>query len=134
VNLIVALIGWIIVAIGLLGVARPHFLPTAVLGWSPDLLLYITGGTRIVLGLLLFFAASSCRLPRFTRVIGAIAFVSGIASALIGASPIHEAANLLGVDYFSVYRLIQRGKLRACRVLRGKLLVSRSELLRLLNS
>lgn len=45
---------------------------------------------------------------------------------------VHEAAALLGVDYFSVYRLIQRGKLRACRALRGKLLVPRSELLRLL--
>ena len=50
------------------------------------------------------------------------------------AYSIHEAANLLGVDYFSVYRLIQRKKLRACRALRGKLLVPRSELLRLLNS
>jgi excisionase family DNA binding protein len=49
------------------------------------------------------------------------------------AYSIHEAADLLGVDYFSVYRLIQRGKLRACRALRGKLLVPRSELLRLLN-
>ena len=49
------------------------------------------------------------------------------------AYSIHEAARLLGVDYFSVYRLIQRGKLRACRALRGKLLVPRSELLRLLN-
>jgi excisionase family DNA binding protein len=48
------------------------------------------------------------------------------------AYSVHEAANLLGVDYFSVYRLIQRGKLRACRALRGKLLVPRSELLRLL--
>ena len=47
---------------------------------------------------------------------------------------IQEAADLLGVDYFTVYRLIQRGKLRACRALRGKLLVPRSELLRLLNS
>lgn len=47
---------------------------------------------------------------------------------------IHEAAALLGVNYFSVYRLIQRGKLRACRALRGKLLVPRSELLRLLKS
>ena len=34
----------------------------------------------------------------------------------------------------SVYRLIQRGKLRACRVLRGKLLVPRSELLKLLKA
>ncbi len=47
---------------------------------------------------------------------------------------VQEAADLLGVDYFSVYRLIQRGKLRACRALRGKLLVPRTELLRLLKA
>ena len=47
---------------------------------------------------------------------------------------VEEAAELLGVHYFSVYRLIQRGKLRACRVLRGKLLVPRSELLKLLKT
>lgn len=47
---------------------------------------------------------------------------------------IHEAADLLGVDYYSVYRLIQRKKLRACRALRGKLLVPRTELLKLLNT
>jgi len=62
-----------------------------------------------------------------------------IAPRVLAAEPerlaysIHEAANLLGVDYFSVYRLIQRGKLRACSALRGKLLVPRAELLRLLN-
>jgi len=50
------------------------------------------------------------------------------------AYSIQEAADLLGVDYFSVYRLIQRGKLQACRALRGKLLVPRSELLRLLKN
>jgi excisionase family DNA binding protein len=49
------------------------------------------------------------------------------------AYSIKESADLLGVDYFSVYRLIQRGKLRACRALRGKLLIPRTELLRLLN-
>jgi excisionase family DNA binding protein len=48
------------------------------------------------------------------------------------AYSVQESADLLGVDYFSVYRLIQRGKLRACRALRGKLLIPRSELLRLL--
>lgn len=50
------------------------------------------------------------------------------------AYSIQESADLLGVDYFSVYRLIQRGKLRACRALRGKLLVPRAELLKLLKS
>ena len=49
------------------------------------------------------------------------------------AYSIQEAACLLGVNYFSVYRLVQRGKLKACRALRGKLLVPRSELLKLLN-
>jgi excisionase family DNA binding protein len=50
------------------------------------------------------------------------------------AYSVEEAAALLGVHYFSVYRLIQRGKIKACRALRGKLLVPRAELLRLLKS
>jgi excisionase family DNA binding protein len=50
------------------------------------------------------------------------------------AYSIHEAAIMLGVDYFSVYRLIQRGKLKACRALRGKFLITRTELFRLLNT
>jgi excisionase family DNA binding protein len=50
------------------------------------------------------------------------------------AYSVEESARLLGVHYFSVYRMIQRGKLRACRVLRGKLLVPRSELLKLLKT
>lgn len=48
------------------------------------------------------------------------------------AYSVQEAADLLGVNYFSVYRLIQRGKLKVCRALRGKLLVPRTELLKLL--
>jgi hypothetical protein len=106
VNLIVALIGWIIVAIGLLGVARPHLMPTAVLGWPPDVLLYVTVGTRIVLGLVLFFAAPSCRLPRFTRVIGVIAVLSGIVSALIGASRLELFVQWIATKPSGVIRLL----------------------------
>jgi hypothetical protein len=36
----------------------------------------------------------------------------------------------VGIHDFSVYRLIQCGKLKASRVLRGKLPMSRSELLK----
>jgi excisionase family DNA binding protein len=50
------------------------------------------------------------------------------------AYTIDEAAAMLGVHYFSVYRLVQRGRLKVCRALRGKLLVPRSELLKLLNN
>ena len=48
---------------------------------------------------------------------------TNIAEAERLAYSIQESADLLGVDYFSVYRLIQRGKLR----------VPRSKLVRLLN-
>jgi len=41
---------------------------------------------------------------------------------------------MLGLHYFSVYRLIQRGKLKVCRALCGKLLVPRAELLKLLKT
>ena len=50
------------------------------------------------------------------------------------AYSVQEAADLLGVNYFSVYRLIQRGKLKPCRALRGKLLVPRAELIKLLKT
>jgi excisionase family DNA binding protein len=50
------------------------------------------------------------------------------------AYSVQEAAGLLGVNYFSVYRRVQRGKLKVCRALRGKLLVPRSELLKLLRT
>ena len=85
-NIIVAVIGWIIVAEGLLGIARPYLLLTAVLTWSPDLLLYITVGSRIVIGLFLFLAAPRCRFPRTTSAIGIIALVAGIVYAFLGAS------------------------------------------------
>ncbi|MGH7975589.1 MAG: helix-turn-helix domain-containing protein [Limisphaerales bacterium] len=49
------------------------------------------------------------------------------------AYSIPEAADMLGLDYFSVYRLVVRGKLKACRALRGKFLITRAELNRFLN-
>jgi len=50
------------------------------------------------------------------------------------AYSIEESAKMLGLNYYTVYRLVQRRKLKACRVLRGKFLVPRSELIRLLNT
>jgi len=85
-NIIVAVIGWIIVAEGLLGIARPHLLLTAVVNWPSDLRLYITVGSRVVIGLLLFLAAPHCRFPRFTSAIGVIIFVAGIVYAFLGES------------------------------------------------
>jgi excisionase family DNA binding protein len=50
------------------------------------------------------------------------------------AYSVQEAADMLGINYYTMYRLIQRQKLKTCRVLRGKLLVPRTELLQLLQT
>lgn len=50
------------------------------------------------------------------------------------AYSIQEAADLLGIHYYTMYRLIQRQKIKTCRVLRGKLLVPRVELVKLLQT
>ncbi len=50
------------------------------------------------------------------------------------AYSVQESADMLGINYFTMYRLIQRQKLKTCRVLRGKLLVPRTELLQLLQT
>lgn len=50
------------------------------------------------------------------------------------AYSIPEAADMLGVDYTTVYRLVLRGRLKACRALRGKFLITRVELNRFLNT
>lgn len=49
------------------------------------------------------------------------------------AYTVHEVAEMLGVHYFSVYWLVQQKKLHACHALPGKLLIPRSEILRLLH-
>jgi hypothetical protein len=105
-NIIVAVIGWIIIAEGLLGIARPHLMLTAVLNWSPDLLLYVTVGSRIIIGLLLFFAASHCRLPRTTRVIGGITFVAGIVYAFLGSSRIGSMVQWVSAQPNGIIQLL----------------------------
>jgi excisionase family DNA binding protein len=49
------------------------------------------------------------------------------------AYTIHEVADMLGVHYFAVYWLVQKKKLHACRAIPGKLLIARSEVIRLLH-
>ena len=50
------------------------------------------------------------------------------------AYTVHEAAQMLGVHYFSVYWLIQQKKLHACRGIPGRILIPRSELDRFLET
>lgn len=84
-NILVAIAGWIIVGVGVLGIVRPHLMLDLILGWPSDIRFYVAVTTRIVLGLLFIFVARSCRLPRFVLAIGIIALAAGIVIALLGA-------------------------------------------------
>ena len=66
-NFLIALVGSVLVATGLLGIAQPHLMLSWVLGWPGDVRFYVTVGTRVLLGLLFVVAAPKSRLPRFIR-------------------------------------------------------------------
>jgi hypothetical protein len=83
-NFLVALVGWVLVATGLLGIAQPHLMLSWVRGWPRNVQFYVTVGTRVLLGLLFIFAAPKCRLPRFIRTIGIIALLAGAVYFFLG--------------------------------------------------
>ena len=80
---IALLIATLAVLFGLTGVLWPEgLMRIATYSFSPTGL-YIVAAARIVVGGLLFFAASSTRTPKTIRVIGLVILLAGIASALI---------------------------------------------------
>ena len=83
-NLLVALVGWLIVVIGVFGAARPHLMIGWVLSWPADIRFYATVATRVLLGLLLIFAAPKCRWPRFMVTIGVITLLAAVIYFVIG--------------------------------------------------
>ena len=84
-NVIVVIVGWLIILLGLFGIARPHSLIDAVLSWPTAARFYFSVLTRLVLGVLFILAAPRCRLPRLIYVLGAIILLIGIVLFFLGA-------------------------------------------------
>ena len=82
---IALIIALIMVSLGLTGVLWPEGLMQFATFSFTRSGLYVAAAVRIVMGALLFFAASSTRTPKTVRVIGLIILVAGIATALIPA-------------------------------------------------
>jgi hypothetical protein len=81
----------LLVIFGLTGVLWPEgLMQVATYSFSRGGL-YVVAGARVILGGLLFFAASATRTPKTVRVIGLVVLIAGIATALI--SP--ERADLM---------------------------------------
>jgi hypothetical protein len=90
VNVIIVIVGWLIILVGPFGIASPHSLIDAVLGWPTAARFYFSVLTRVVLGVLFILAAPRCRLPRLIYVLGAIILLIGIVLFFLGADRVDE--------------------------------------------
>jgi len=81
----------LLVLFGLTGVLWPEGLMQLATYSFSRTGLYVVAAARVVLGGLLFFAASATRTPKTVRVIGLLILIAGIATAVI--SP--ERADLM---------------------------------------
>jgi hypothetical protein len=88
---IAILIAGLLVLFGLTGVLWPEGLMQLATYSFSRTGLYVVAASRVILGGLLFFAASATRTPKTVRVIGLVVFIAGIATAVF--SP--ERADLM---------------------------------------
>jgi hypothetical protein len=89
-NVLVVIVGWLIVLVGLWGIAGPHSLIDMVLAWPSATRFYVTAITRIVVGVIFIFAAQRCRIPWLIYVIGILVLLSGIVLFFLGAGRLDE--------------------------------------------
>ena len=88
---IALVIAALMVLLGLTGVLWPEGLMQLATYSFSRTGMYVVAAARIVIGALLFFAASSTRTPKTVRVIGLIILLAGIATALI---PVERALEM----------------------------------------
>ena len=81
---VVTIIGLLLVAVAIAGVAMPLRLVAWVAAIDPWKRYWLAVGGRTVVGVLLVVAASACRWPQFVTAIGVIALASAVVLGLLG--------------------------------------------------
>lgn len=83
-NVLAMALGFVVAAIGVLGIAAPSVLLEFVRSLHSPAALYIVAAVRIGLGIVLFLAAPDSRMPRTLRVLGAFIIIAGLATPFFG--------------------------------------------------
>jgi NO-binding membrane sensor protein with MHYT domain len=78
------LVGLIISAIGILGMAAPTVLLDATRFAQTQVGLYVAAAVRVAFGVALIGAAAASRMPRTLRIAGAVVVVAGIITPFFG--------------------------------------------------
>jgi uncharacterized membrane protein YbaN (DUF454 family) len=76
--------GFLMAAVGIVGIVDPLLLLDATSFTLTSLGLYIAAAFRVVFGLVLIGVASASRMPRTLRTLGAIIVVAGIITPFVG--------------------------------------------------
>ncbi|MFQ5478341.1 MAG: hypothetical protein ACE5E4_06980 [Candidatus Binatia bacterium] len=90
--MLVALIGVLIAAVGLLFTARPEALRLVLEFYQQGKWLYAALAQRVVMGVLLVAAADRCAHPGLVLVIGALALVSAAIGLFLGLERLRALA------------------------------------------
>lgn len=80
------MVGFLILLQGVLGLALPDPFVGLVGAFQVPPVLYIAGAVRMAVGAILFLAAPASRAPLALRVLGALIFVGGVLTPIIGAA------------------------------------------------
>ena len=78
------LVGFLIVALGLVGIVAPGVLVTLGLLAVTPVGLYVVAALRVVIGLVLLGASSASRMPKTLRVCGIVALAGGLMTPFLG--------------------------------------------------
>jgi hypothetical protein len=83
-RLLAVLIGLIIAALGVLGMAAPTVLLDTTEFALTQVGLYVAAALRVGFGIVLIAAAPVSRLPRTVRILGVLFVVAGVITAFVG--------------------------------------------------
>lgn len=96
-RLLAVLIGLIIAALGILGMAAPTVLLDTTEFALTQVGLYVAAALRVAFGIVLIAAAPVSRLPRTVRILGILFIVAGVITPFVGV----ERARAI-VDWWTV--------------------------------
>jgi uncharacterized membrane protein len=83
-NLLAMALGFVVAAIGVLGIAAPSILLEFGRSMQSTGALYVLGAVRVVFGTILFWAAPNSRAPVALRVLGVLLIIAGLVTPFLG--------------------------------------------------
>ncbi len=94
-----------VAGMGALGVLSPARLLSILRLYETPWGLHVAAAVRVVLGVTLFLAAPTSRLPEFLRIFGIVAVAAGVLTPLLGLARISRAVEWWAARPTIVFRL-----------------------------